>query len=423
MPKTLPTLDAWLQYLEGLHPTSIEMGLDRVATVARRLLDLAGLPPTITVTGTNGKGSTVMSIEVVAKAHGLRVGTYLSPHLLRYNERVRIDGHCVTDEQLIESFEAVEAARQDISLTYFEFGTLGALWLFARAQLSLLVLEVGLGGRLDAVNIVDSRVAVITSIALDHESWLGNTREQVCFEKAGIRRTQCPVVCGDRDPPPNLFALCGETASPLHLLGRDYDAHAMGSEPAAINFAGSRWCLPRTRLLPDNMATAMQALLLANVCMLNERTLQEALAQLVIPGRRQCLQTRPAVYVDVGHNPHAAVSLAKWIQSELRGEGSVTAIVGMLGDKDYQGTLAALVDVIDLWQPVDLAGPRALAGQRLGEVLQHQGCNVLPAAGSPVEGLRKILERSNESDTIIVFGSFYTVSDILAFYANGAHGK
>ncbi len=423
MPQTLTTLDAWLQYLEGVHPTSIEMGLDRVATVARRLLDLSGLPPTITVTGTNGKGSTVMSIEAVAQAHGLRVGTYLSPHLLRYNERVRIDGHCATDEQLMASFQAVEAARQDISLTYFEFGTLGALWLFARAQLSLLVLEVGLGGRLDAVNIVDSRVAVITSIALDHESWLGNTREQVCFEKAGIRRAHCPVVCGDREPPTNLFALCDESASPLYMLGRDYEARVMGNDHTASKIAGARWCLPRTGLLPDNMATAMQALSLANVCSLNEHILLESLAQLVIPGRRQHLQSRPAVYVDVGHNPHAAASLAAWIRSELRGEGRVTAIVGMLADKDYQGTLSALVDVIDVWQPVDLAGPRALAGARLGEVLENLGGKVLATAGNPVEGLRKILERSNESDTIIVFGSFYTVSDILAFYANGAHGK
>lgn len=427
MPDSLATLDAWLQYLEGLHPTSIEMGLERVAGVAGRLLESAKLPPVITVTGTNGKGSTVMSIEAVAQAHGLRVGTYMSPHLLRYNERVRIAGTSVTDEQLIESFEAVEAARQATSLTYFEFGTLSALWLFARANLSLLVLEVGLGGRLDAVNIVDPCVSVITSIALDHESWLGNTREQVCFEKAGIRRAQLPVVCGDRSPPANLFALCEETSSPLYLLGRDYEAKTDEEQviPVAPAFdVAVRWRVPKTALLPGNMATALQALSLAGVCKLSDPLVAQALRSLVIPGRRQQLQQAPAVYVDVGHNPHAAASLAEWIQASLSGrKGHIKAVVGMLSDKDYQGTLAALAHVVDIWQPVSLAGPRALSGDVLAEVLSRQGARVLLPANNPIEGLCKILEQSANDDTIIVFGSFYTVSDVLAYYANGAHGK
>lgn len=421
MPLHLTTLDSWLQYLEGLHPTSIEMGLERVARVAERLLTLSQLPPVITVTGTNGKGSTVMSIEAVAQAHGLQVGTYTSPHLLRYNERVRIRGEIASDQQLIESFEAVEAARQETSLTYFEFGTLSALWLFSRANLDLLVLEVGLGGRLDAVNIVDPCVSVITSIGLDHESWLGNTRERVCYEKAGIRREGRPVVCGDRNPPENLFSLCEETHSPLYLIGRDYDAQVEGASanPALCNV----WQVPHTALLPDNMATALQALLLAKVCHLIPGCIQKALASLEIPGRRQRLQQQPAVFVDVGHNPHAASSLAHWIQSELRGAGSIKAVVGMLSDKDYSGTLAALAGVIDVWQPVSLVGPRALSGNVLAEVLSGLGANVLSPEESPVRGLCKILEQSGHSDTIIVFGSFYTVSDILAFYAHGAHGK
>lgn len=421
MSQPLTTLDAWLRYLEGLHPTSIEMGLERVARVAEHLLDLTLLPPVITVTGTNGKGSTVMSMEAVAQAQGLQVGTYTSPHLLRYNERVRIRGDVVSDAQLLESFAAVEAARQEISLTYFEFGTLSALWLFARAKLDLLVLEVGLGGRLDAVNIVDPCVSVITSIALDHESWLGNTREQVCYEKAGIRRAGRPVVCGDRNPPRNLFTLCEETRSPLYLIGRDYEANVEGAPVQSA--IGNAWHVPRTALLPDNMATALQALLLSKVCELSDCHVQKALASLEIPGRRQRMQQQPAVYVDVGHNPHAAASLAEWVRSGLSGGGRIKAVVGMLSDKDYAGTLAALAGVVDVWQPVSLEGPRALSGNALAEVLIDLGAHVLAPAETPVKGLCKILEQSDNSDTIIVFGSFYTVSDILAYYAHGAHGK
>lgn len=435
MTGALTTLEAWLQYLEGLHPVTIEMGLDRVSNVAASLLDLHKLPPVITVTGTNGKGSTVMSVEAIALAHGQSVGTYMSPHLLRYNERVRINGDMVTDAALIESFEAVEKARGDISLTYFEFGTLSALWLFARARLDLLVLEVGLGGRLDAVNIISPCVAVITSIALDHQSWLGDTREQVCFEKAGIRRHHVPLVCGDRHPPSNLFPLCEATHTPVFLLGRDFDVQAV-EPPLEINArtavvahmpmqGGTLWHVPRSSLLPGNMACALQALHLAGVFALDASRTWAALAALTIPGRRQQLQSSPAVFVDVGHNPHAAVSLSEWIGGALRRDrnGRVIALVGMLSDKDYAGTLAVLVPHVDLWQPVTLDGLRGLSGEMLAQLLRQQGASVLPAESSPLEGLSKILEQASNNDTIIAFGSFYTVSDLLAHYASGAHGN
>lgn len=424
MPQTLTTLADWLRYLEGLHPVAIEMGLARVSQVAARLLNIDALPPTITVTGTNGKGSTVMSMEAIALAHDQRVGTYMSPHLLRYNERVRINGEMVSDLALIESFRAIENARGDISLTYFEFGTLSALWLFSRAPLDLLLLEVGLGGRLDAVNIVDPRVAVITSIALDHEAWLGNTREQVCFEKAGIRREGVPLVCGDRHPPDNLFDLCDTTHTPLYLLGCHFDVQVGGTslrsgQPPPV------WSVPNNALLPGNMGCALQALSLASVFALDERRTMQALATLIIPGRRQRLQAQPAVYVDVGHNPHAAQSLREWIQASFRapGSGRVIGLVGMLSDKDYLGTLQALVGCLDLWQPVTLSGPRGLAGETLAITLRQQGAQVMAPQGAPVDGLCKILEQAQNSDTIIAFGSFYTVSDLLAHYASGAHGN
>lgn len=425
MPHRLTTLADWLSYLEGLHPSTIEMGLGRVSQVASRLLNLDNLPPVITVTGTNGKGSTVMSMEAIALAHGQRVGTYTSPHLLRYNERVRINAESVSDQALIESFRAIESARGDISLTYFEFGTLSALWLFAKAKLDLLLLEVGLGGRLDAVNIVDPDVAVITSIALDHEAWLGTTREQVCFEKAGIRRTAVPLVCGDRNPPDNLLSLCESTQTPLYLLGQQFDVQVGTGPLLTIDTDIPLWSVPANALLPNNMACALQALVLADVFALDDRTTIRALATLTIPGRRQQLQSNPSVFVDVGHNPHAAASLRDWIQASFKGPdcGRVIALVGMLSDKDYLGTLQALVGCIDLWQTVSLSGPRGLSGEVLAITLQEQGAKVFAPELSPVRGLSKILEQAEMNDTIIAFGSFYTVSDLLAHYASGAHGN
>lgn len=429
MSSRFDTLEQWLEYLEKLHPNTIDMGLGRVNQVAERLIDKNCFPDVITVTGTNGKGSTVMSIEAVALAHGKRVGTYMSPHLLRYNERVRINGVCVADEDLIESFEAIEAVRADVSLTYFEFGTLSAFWLFARANLDLVVLEVGLGGRLDAVNIMDPKAAVITSIALDHESWLGNTREQVCFEKAGIRRSGVPLICGDIDPPSNLMILCEESGTPLRLIARDFNVQVCAqrslieslSHPPKIG-QEQIWYVPDNALLPANMACALEAL--SSVFEIDLHSAFDVLANLIIPGRRQCLQQSPNVFIDVGHNPHAAISLRKWIESRLKSDqGRVYGLVGMLSDKDYAGTLRELINAVDVWQPVSLSGPRGLNGEVLAKILEGEGACVLPFQNSPVAGLEKILEQTTDKDTIIGFGSFYTVADLLSHYARDTHGN
>lgn len=418
------TLEEWLSYLERLHPSAIDMGLERVREVANRLLDLSSLPPSIIVTGTNGKGSTVMTMETVALAHGQSTGTYMSPHLLRYNERVRINGVSVSDAQLIESFEAVERARLKTSITYFEFGTLSALWLFSRAKLDLLLLEVGLGGRLDAVNIVTPQVSVITSIDLDHQDWLGNTREQVCYEKAGIRREKLPLVCGDAAPPVNLDALCEATDTPLYLIGREFVIEEKESATCFTSGA-TTWKLPDNNLIPSNMACGLQALSLLNLFSLNEDTLYSALKNLVIPGRRQRVCQAPAVYVDVTHNPHAARSLKQWLDTCIRRSdgGRIIGLIGMLSDKDYKGTLQALSSAVDLWQPVTLEGGRGLKADVLAQIVNGMGGKCLPAVDSPVQGLIKALEDTDKSDTIVVFGSFYTVSDILAYYSSGTHGS
>lgn len=418
------TLADWLHYLERLHPSAIDMGLERVREVAYRLLDLSALPPSVTVTGTNGKGSTVLTMESVALAHSVKAGAYLSPHLLRYNERVRINGIAATDRALIESFEAVEIARQSTSITYFEFGTLSALWLFARANLDVLFLEVGLGGRLDAVNIVQPAVSIIASIGLDHADWLGNTLEEVCYEKAGIRRTGIPLVCGEASPPDNLYALTAETSTPLCLLGRDY-GFSGETGVKLVSVAENNWKLPDSPILPSNMACGLQALKLLDLFPLDSTIVHRTLSRLRVQGRRQLLQHLPEVYVDVAHNPHAAASLKTWIEEKLKttGEGRIIALVGMLADKDYTGVLETLNTSIDLWQPVTLSSGRGLNGEVLASILTNMDARCLPVQSSPVHGLIKVLEHADKNDTIVAFGSFYTVSDILSYYPSESHGS
>lgn len=224
------SLGEWLAYLERLHPSAIDMGLERSREVAQRLGLGKPAPLVVTVTGTNGKGSTCAFLASLIAAQGQRVGVYSSPHLLRYNERVLLDGREASDEELCRAFTAVEAARGEISLTYFEMGTLAAFWLFERAQLDAVVLEVGLGGRLDAVNLVDADLALITSIGLDHADWLGDTRESVAFEKAGIMRAGMPALCGDLDPPQPLLEQAVTLDTPLFLRGRDYDLNVQAQD-------------------------------------------------------------------------------------------------------------------------------------------------------------------------------------------------
>ncbi|MHB8822064.1 MAG: bifunctional tetrahydrofolate synthase/dihydrofolate synthase, partial [Pseudomonadaceae bacterium] len=309
----------WLSYLEQLHPSTIDMGLERVREVAQRLGLGRPARKVITVTGTNGKGSSCAFIASLLQAQGLSVGVYASPHLLRYNERVRIGGLEADDDALCEAFEAVEQARENISLTYFEMGTLAALWLFQRAGLDAAVLEVGLGGRLDAVNLIDTDVAVITNIGLDHAEWLGDDRESVGFEKAGIFRPNVPAVCGDLEPPMSVLGQAERLAVPLRLRGRDYDL--------ASGIAGWHWRgvdaagkplelhdLPLLSLPMENAALALQVYALLDLPWQPE-TLAKALQQTRISGRfdRRAIRWNGRtlnLLLDVAHNPHAASYLA-----------------------------------------------------------------------------------------------------------------
>ncbi len=396
------------------------MGLDRVREVGARL-PIAIACPVVTVGGTNGKGSTCAMLDAIMLRAGHRTGLYTSPHLLRYNERVRIDGVPLGGDELVAAFNAVEDARDDTPLTYFEYGTLAALWLFARARLDVLVLEVGLGGRLDAVNVVDANVAVVTSIDIDHVDYLGDTREQIGREKAGIFRAGRPAVCADRDPPSSLVEHAQGIGAPLFLIGRDFDCVVESQTQWRFTGpAGSRYGLPmpalRGRYQLSNAATA-----LAVVDLLRERlvipafAIREGLAAVELAGRFQVLPGKPTIVLDVAHNPQAARALAATL-GDMGFHPRTHAVVGMFGDKDIAGVVSALKCRVDRWHTAPLPGPRGASAARIREVLIRAGVppqDVLPHDDVDV-AFAAAREDADEADRIVVFGSFLTVAAALA---------
>jgi len=375
----------------------------------------------VTVAGTNGKGSTSAFVERMLGASGFRVGLYTSPHLLRYNERVRIAGREATDEELCEAFEQIEAVRGGIPLTYFEFGTLAALRLFADAGLDALVLEVGLGGRLDAVNIVDADVAVITTIAIDHVDYLGATREDFGREKAGIFRPGRPAVCEDLDPPASVLAQAREVGAPLLRRGLDYHAVAEGREQWRYTApGGARHALPYPALRGGhqlaNAATALAALhLLHERLPVGMGAVREALVGIELPGRLQVLPGRPVTVLDVAHNPQAVAAL----EDNLGAMGfhpRSSAVFGIMTDKDIDGVIAAVRRRIDRWLVATLPPPRGATAARLRERLLAAGVNSadIECFDDPASAYRAARGRATEADRIIVFGSFLTVAAALA---------
>ena len=400
----------WLSYLEQIHPVNIDMGLERVGAVARRM-GLTRLPfKVITVAGTNGKGSSCAMAASILMAAGYKVGVYSSPHLLRFTERVRIDGAELSDSEHCAAFAEVEAARGEIALTFFEFATLAGLWLFCRAAPDVLLLEVGLGGRLDATNVVESDVAMITSIALDHCDWLGDTREAVAVEKAGVYRAGKPAISGEPNPPATIASEAARIGASLRQVGRDFqgDEHHTGWDYHGLN----HWLgLPKPALPLMNAVTVLAALESLGLP-LAESAIREGLASARLAGRMQRLQTAPLVIVDVAHNPHSAAYLASQLR-QIPGKGKRRAVVGMLKDKDMAGSLAELDGLIDQWFLASLTGPRAATAEQLAVALgDGQG----PAA--TFDGVSAAylaaLSASSPDDMVIVFGSFYTVADVLA---------
>ena len=417
---TRRSLGDWLAYLEQLHPTAIDMGLERAREVAARLGLGRPAQRIVTVTGTNGKGSTCAFIASLLRGQGLKVGVYSSPHLLRYNERVLIDGEQASDDALCAAFAAVEAARGQVSLTYFEMGTLAAFWLFQQAGLDAAVLEVGLGGRLDAVNLIDADVSVVTNIGLDHSEWLGHTRDSVATEKAGVFRSGKPALCGDLDPPTSLLDCAEKLPAPLYLRGRDFDLalDAHGWHWRGMSAAGEPLelhDLPLLSLPMENAALAIQAFMLLDSTWQPERV-ADALLSTRVTGRldRRTLRSDGrdvSLLLDVGHNPHAASYLADSLASRPP-TGRRLAVFGLLADKDLDGILDVLLSRIDDWAVAPLATPRSAPASDLQEALLRRGASVSIHAGV-AQALEAQLAQAGEGDEILLFGSFYCVAEAL----------
>ena len=416
------TLDAWLAWQETLHPSAIELGLERPG----RVLATLGLnsPPhtVITVAGTNGKGSSVAMLESILQAAGYRVGCYTSPHLLRYNERVRINGEAVSDEALCYSFERIDQARGETSLTYFEFGTLAAMDIFARAELDVAVLEVGMGGRLDAVNLLDADVALVTAIDVDHASWLGDNREAIGREKAGIFRPQSPAVCSDPQPPASLLQHARELGADLYRLGEEY-RYIPGEEcwswlSPEVQYEGLPMPALRGRFQLQNAAGVLMTLvLLADRLPVSSDQLRQGLQVVSLPGRFQLLPGAVTTIVDVAHNPQSATALAANLRA-MPVEGQTHAVVGMLADKDLSSVFRQMSDVIDLWYPAGLDVFRGADCKTLLQALAEQGIMVERGYTSITEAMAAARASAQAGDRIVVFGSFYTVAE--AMVASGS---
>ena len=421
------TLDQWLTRCEQLHPKSIDMGLGRVHQVAQRM-DISLNCPVITVAGTNGKGSTCAMLESVLSQAGYRTGVYSSPHLVDFEERLRIGGVPVVASNLIPSFEQVEQARiqngQEVSLTYFEFTTLAILYCMSLAKLDVAILEVGLGGRLDAVNIIEPDCSVITTIDLDHMEFLGSDRESIGFEKAGIMRTGRPVIVSDPVPPQSLMDHAREIDADLWQLGHDFnfsgDKQQWGwwsnAAKGARRYSGLAYPALRGANQLINAAGVLAALTaLREKLPVSAQAVRNGLAFVELPGRFQIVPGEPTLVLDVAHNPHSVAALTANL--DAMGYFPTThAVMGVMGDKDLAGMLGRIQPLIDRWYFTDLPTPRAANAESL---LKHwQAQNVRKSASgqafaSPQLALQAAMEAAEPADRIIVFGSFYTLGGVL----------
>jgi dihydrofolate synthase/folylpolyglutamate synthase len=413
MPKTLAD---WLTYLESLHPKTIELGLARVAQVKQRLA-LQPDFPVIVVGGTNGKGSVCAMLESILHAAGYKVGCYTSPHLLHYNERVRIAKEQAGNAELCASFEAIEQARGETALTYFEFGTLAAMQLFISHKVDVAILEVGLGGRLDAVNVFDADVAVVTSVDIDHVDYLGDTREGIAFEKAGIFRSGRVAICADPDVPQALRDHAREVGAELWCLGQEFGFKSHQGQWDFFGKSGARTSLPipalRGAFQLHNASAALAALdALKDRLPVNMEAVRRGLVEVQLAGRFQFVPGRPQLILDVAHNPHAARSLAQ----NLAGlpPAKTFAVFAMLKDKDMAGVVRALEPFIDNWLVAGLDMPRGASAAELARVLQDCGVHgAIRTCANVAEALSHACNEAGENDRIAAFGSFHTVAEAM----------
>lgn len=428
MPAKGSSLDSWLQYISSVHPREIELGLDRTKRVAQRLQ--LGTPDSlvVTVAGTNGKGSCVATMEAILQQAGYKTGCYTSPHIHAFNERIRINSKSIDDESLVAALEAIDGAREGESLSYFEYATLAGLYLFRESQVDIALLEVGLGGRLDAVNIVDADVAIISSIGIDHTDWLGNDIESIAAEKAGIMRAHSPTVFGGINPPSAIIHRVQELGSPLLVLGQDFDidenADRASWQWSGLNRVGTskRYSdLPLTSLMLSNVATAMQAVNLLPIVLKDEHV-AFGLAELGLAGRfearRDCVTGRRVIF-DVAHNPAAMEQLAVRVQryKELNPElVRVAVVLAMMADKDVLGMITALEYCVDIWYIAQVDQARSMAADEVAQTMKGVGLGLNRGQISQFDSVGAAYSaacaETEALDLVLVTGSFLTVAAV-----------
>ena len=407
IPQATSSLEMWLDYLTNIHSSAIDLGLDRVQAVANKANLTKPAPTVITVAGTNGKGSTCALMEAILLDAGYSVGVYSSPHLIRYNERVRINGIDVEDVKHCQAFDFVEKQRGDITLSLFEFGTLAALRIFQTEKVDVVLLEVGLGGRLDATNVVDHDVSVITSLAVDHVDWLGDDINVIGFEKAGIYRSGKPAICGQPLPPATVAAHADDIGAEFFQVGIQFDYQLTEKGWKWTSGAFDLEDLPVPSLPLPNAATALMALG-ASELQITDINLVNGLNNARLAGRMQVLHSKPEIVLDVAHNPHSAEYLVEKVKHQYAGK-NIHIVIAMLHDKDIKATIEALTPIATQWYPASLTGPRAATAEEL--------CQYLPQGQvqlqTPVAAFESAKANAQQEDVILVVGSFHTVGEVL----------
>ncbi|MEX0963427.1 MAG: bifunctional tetrahydrofolate synthase/dihydrofolate synthase [Pseudohongiellaceae bacterium] len=430
MPAKGSSLESWLTYISGVHPREIELGLERTRRVAKRLGVAKPAALVVTVAGTNGKGSCVATLEAILQQAGYKSGCYTSPHLRLFNERIRIDGRNVEDDLIVAAFESIDEARQDETLSYFEFATLAGLLLFQQARIDVALLEVGLGGRLDAVNIVDADVAIISSIAIDHRDWLGDDIESIAAEKAGIMRPKTPTVFGGVAVPQAITLRAQQLDAPLLLRSRDFHGDEQAQDSLwrwrGIDTQGRPldWPdLPLPKLMLSNVATSLQALNLLPVT-IEKAHIAAALAQLRLAGRfeqRQDIESGARIICDVAHNPEAMHQLALRLQryrADNPEGGRLAVVFAVMADKDVSGMITALESCVDIWYIAQVDQARSMAADVVAQTMKNVGINASSRHISQFDSAESAYEAACEQaglqDTVLVTGSFYTVAAVYA---------
>lgn len=412
------SLKGWLDWQENFHPISIDLGLDRVNRVYRALNPSRKKPTTITVAGTNGKGSCIAYLEAIYRAQGYRVGTYSSPHILKYNERIKINGEPVSDALICDAFSKIEAVRDETSLSYFEFGTLAALEIFKNAHLDIQLLEVGLGGRLDAVNIVEPDITLITSIAIDHVDWLGTTREAIGREKSGIFRTDIPAIVGDPNPPETLLEIATDKKAPLYLIKSDFNYSKHDTTWDWTSKQRIITDIPEPGLKGEhqyrNASSAILAVdLLSKKLFVDNDAIRNGIKNIHLLGRFQLIDDKIPVLLDVGHNPEAVKTLVDYLTTAFP-DKKIHAIFSMMKDKDIASVLEIMNPIIYDWFFTPLSNPRTVAEETMKNIFSQSSVSRVSFGYKDFnDAFNTAQSQSQPNDLLLVFGSFFLVSECL----------